>query len=77
MKTQSLTVNEFCKFFRKYILNLTLKEFEEKTNVKTPTISSFENGRSTNLNHLYLYYNLADEEQKIYFRKNIPYNFKG
>jgi len=77
MKIQSLSVNEFCKFFRKYVLNLTLKEFGELTNTKIPTISSFENGRSTNLNHLYLYYNLADEEQKIYFRKNIPYNFKG
>lgn len=77
MKIRSLSVNEFCKFFRKYVLNLTLKEFEELTNTKIPTISSFENGRSTNLNHLYLYYNLADEEQKIYFRKNIPYNFKG
>ena len=54
----------FCKKFRKEILNLTLQEMEYKTGVPLKTISSFENGRSTNIKHLNLYYKLCDSKQK-------------
>ena len=54
----------FCKQFRKEILNLTLHEMESKTGVPLKTISSFENGNSTNIKHLNLYYKLCDSKQK-------------
>lgn len=49
------SIPSFCKQFRENILQITLKEMEIKTGVKLSTISAFENGRSNNLNHLYLY----------------------
>ena len=54
----------FCKQFRKDILNLTLQEMENKTGVPLKTISSFENGNSTNIKHLNLYYKLCNSKQK-------------
>ena len=44
----------------------------EKVNVKNTTLSSFENGRSTNYNHLMKYYACGNDEQKAFFRENIP-----
>lgn len=72
MKVKS--VGEFCKRYRRYLLELSLKDMEKLTGVKISTISSFENGRSTNLEHLQLYLNLSNEQQKEYFRKHIPFN---
>ena len=54
----------FCKKFRKEILNLTLQEMEYKTGVPLKTISSFENGRSTNINHLSIYYSLCETKEQ-------------
>lgn len=65
-------IGKFCKYFRSEVLNLTLIEMSEKVNVKNTTLSSFENGRSTNLTHLNKYYECGDEEQKTFFRKNLP-----
>lgn len=70
------SVNEFCKLYRMNVLKITLKEMEEKTGIKVPTLSSFENGRSTNISHLQVYYSLGDKEQKKYFKSNIPFDFK-
>lgn len=44
-----------CKYFRKNILHLTLKQFSKLNNKPVPSISAFENGRSTNINFLQLY----------------------
>ena len=66
-------IGEFCKIYRTHILNLTLEEMSKLTGVKVPTISSFENGRSTNSKHIEMYYNLATDEQKEFFKNNIPY----
>lgn len=71
MKINVDNVNEFCKLFRKNILKLSLKEVSEKTGIKLSTLSSFENGRSNNLNYLFVYYNLGNEEQKEYFKDNL------
>lgn len=65
-------IGKFCKYFRKEILNLTLIEMSKKVNVKTNTLSSFENGRSTNYNHLIKYYRCGNDEQKAFFRENLP-----
>ena len=54
----------FCKKFRKEILNLTLQEMEDKTGVPLKTISSFENGNSTNIKHLNLYYSLCKTKEQ-------------
>ena len=58
MKTQIKTfdtIPNFCKNFRENVLQIKLKDMEIKTGVKLSTISAFENGRSNNLNHIYLY----------------------
>ena len=70
------TINEFCKLFRKNVLKLTLKEVSEKTGVKLSSLSSFENGRSSNLKYIHIYYGLGNEEQKEYFSKNL-FSLKG
>ena len=44
----------------------------KKIQVKTTTLSSFENGRSTNYKHLIKYYNCGNDEQKQFFRENLP-----
>ena len=74
MKMPIKTIGQFCKMYRTYVLDLTLEEMSKLTGVKVPTISSFENGRSSNSKHIEMYYNLAksDEERK-FFKKNIPY----
>lgn len=73
MKIPVKTIGEFCKMYRTHVLNLTLEEMSELTGVKVPTISSFENGRSSNTKHIEMYYNLSRDEEKKFFRENIPY----
>lgn len=73
MKIPVTSVGQFCKIYRIHILNLTLEEMSKLSGVKVPTISSFENGRSTNIKHIEMYYNLSTDEQKIFFKNNIPY----
>lgn len=66
-------VGRFCKVFRSEILKMTLEELSKKTGVKVATLSSFENGRSKNLEHINSYLKFADKEQEKFFRENIPY----
>ena len=70
-------VGKFCKVFRNEILKMTLEELSEKTGVKVTTLSSFENGRSRNLEHISLYLKFANAEQEKLFRENIPYKVGG
>lgn len=65
-------IGKFCKYFRSEILNITLHEMSDMVDVKLSTLSSFENGRSTNYNHLIKYYRLGDEKEKKFFRENLP-----
>lgn len=59
---------KFCKNFRIEVLKMTLLEVEQKTHVPLKTISGFENGRSTNINHLNIYYSLCiTKEQRALF----------
>lgn len=62
-------VGNVCRVFRKQVLNLTLKEFCDDVSIKT--ISSFENGKSTNINHLDLYLNKCTDD----FQKDILITF--
>lgn len=65
-------IGKFCKYYRTEILDLTLEQMSIKVNVKTTTLSSFENGRSTNYKHLIKYYECGTDEQKQFFRENLP-----
>ena len=65
-------IGKFCKYFRSEILNITLHEMSDMVDVKITTLSSFENGRSTNYNHLIKYYRLGDDKEKKFFRENLP-----
>lgn len=55
-----------CKYFRKNVLHLTLKQFSKLNNKPVSSISSFENGRSTNINFLQLY--LVSCETQIQYK---------
>lgn len=65
-------IGKFCKYYRTEVLHLTLDEMSEQVNIKRTTLSSFENGRSTNYKHLSKYYNCGNNEQKLFFRTNLP-----
>ena len=54
----------FCRDFRTEVLKLTLQEIENLTFIKVKTLSAFENGRSTNINHLNVYYGLCENRQQ-------------
>lgn len=74
MRIPIKTIGQFCKMYRTYVLDLTLEEMSDLTGVKVPTISSFENDRSTNSKHIEMYYNLSkSDEERNFFKKNIPY----
>ena len=60
----------FCRDFRTEVLKLTLQEVENISFTPVKTLSAFENGRSTNINHLNLYYLLCNtKEQRALFIK--------
>lgn len=63
----SKNVGTFCKEFRNNILNKTLNEVCENTDIKIKTLSAFENGRANNIKYLFLYYENCNEEQKKLF----------
>lgn len=60
-------IGRFCEQFRKEVLNLSLTEFARLTGENLKNIHAFEKGRANNIKYLYLYYDLADEEQKNEF----------
>lgn len=57
-------VGYFCKDFRMNVLNKTLNEICENTDIKIKTLSAFENGRANNIKYLFLYYHACNTEQK-------------
>lgn len=61
-----LKVGKYCKNFRMIELEKTLREVGGEGNFKT--LSSFEHGRSTNINHLWKYVKACNShEQKLRF----------
>lgn len=69
-------IGNVCRVFRKQVLHLTLEEFCDNVSIKT--VSSFENGKSTNINHLDLYLNKCDNDfQKDIFITFIITNLRG
>ena len=47
--------------FREDVLKITTTELSKRTGIHVKTIRSFENGFSTNMNHLQTYFNQTDE----------------
>lgn len=64
-------IGYFCKYFRTNILNKTLNEICENTDIKIKTLSAFENGRANNIKYLFLYYHSCTDEQKKLFVKGV------
>lgn len=60
-------IGEYCKEFRQEVLNMSLTEFAKLTGENLKNIHAFEKGRANNIKYLYLYYYLADEEQRNEF----------
>lgn len=61
-------LTNFCREFRTEVLKLTLQDIENISFTNVKTLSAFENGRSTNINHLNLYYLLCKtKEQRALF----------
>lgn len=58
-KEKLKVVGTYCKEFRMEILGLTLSEFEQATGTNIKTTSTFENGRSSNITHLFKYISLC------------------
>ena len=52
-------VQAFCKDFRINYLNITLQAIQDNYGIPFKALSAFENGRSTNINHLNTYYLLC------------------
>lgn len=53
MNSITKNIGNYCRNYRINRLRLTLKEVEGNENIKT--LSSFEHGRSTNINHIFKY----------------------
>lgn len=64
-------IQSLCKNFRINILNLTLNEVCKNSTISVGTLSAFENGRSSNINHIFIYIEKCNEEQKEIFIKEL------
>lgn len=72
-----LVIGQGCKSFRKKVLKLNLHEFIKKTKINVSTISAFENGNSTNINHLFIYlHTCEDKEQRELFFNMLNEKFR-
>lgn len=61
----SASIQKFCKNFRKRTLNKTLRDIELQQGINIKTLSAFENGRSSNINHLETYVKACDTEYHV------------
>lgn len=66
MSELMVKIGKYCRKFRITELELTLKEVEGSENIKA--LSSFEHGRSSNINHLLKYVKCCNSlEQQLDF----------
>lgn len=61
----SLSIQSFCKTFRKRTLNKTLRDIELEQGINIKTLSAFENGRSNNIEHLSIYLNACETDYHV------------
>ena len=57
-------ISALCAYFRKKVIRLTLHEMSKKSGIPVSTLSSFEQGRSSNLRFLYLYLVSCETQQQ-------------
>lgn len=63
---------ETIRYFRKHVLNMTLKEVSNKTNIPVSTLSTVERGKSTNYKYIFVYRDLCkNDKQKQVFASMI------
>lgn len=55
---------KFTNHFRSKVLKITLQELENQSGTGLKTLSAFEQGKSTNYNHLYTYFNACTTEEQ-------------
>lgn len=60
-------IGEYCRVYRAITLNMTLKKMSELTDINMKTISAFESGRSTNMEHFISYSKLGNDIQRQKF----------
>lgn len=68
-----MTIQQMCKEFREKVLQMTLQDVSYRTKINIKTISAFENGRSTNIDHLFIYIKCCDSQEQ---RDTFNYNLK-
>lgn len=69
-------IGKYCRDYRLTVLNKTLQEVAGEDNIKT--LSSFEHGRSKNLEHLLKYIKKCEtKEQKIEFLQGLIKTIDG
>ncbi|MGL4997977.1 MAG: helix-turn-helix domain-containing protein [Cetobacterium sp.] len=68
-------IRGLCKYFRKEVLKLTVKEVAMKTNIPQQNIYAFERGSTTRLIYFLSYYMLISEmgfdDKFLFFLENI------
>lgn len=65
------SIADKCKHYRREVIKISLKEMGRETDTYFKTLSAFENGRSTNLIHLFKYTDMGNEEQRLKFCNEI------
>ena len=63
-----MIIGKFCREFRTTVLKKRLIDLAPDT---MGTLSAFEHGSSTNLNHLATYYRFSNTEQKTLFIEGV------
>lgn len=64
---QMRMISEHCRYYRTATLHMTLQRMADLTEVKMSTISAFENGRSTNMQHFLSYACMGNDIQRKQF----------
>lgn len=77
MEHKTKQIATICRWFRMEVLELTLLEICEDAGVKVGTLSNFEQGRSTNITHLYYYLDRSNNHQKTILINKINSVLKG
>ena len=57
-------VSSICAYFRRRVLKMTLHELSKRSKVPVSTLSTFEQGRSSNLRYVYLYLVSCETQQQ-------------
>lgn len=67
-KKFNFEISSLCAYFRKKVIRITLHEMSIKNGIPLTTLSSFEQGRSSNLRFIYIYLvSCETQEQKNNF----------